>query len=236
MLLTDVADLVLSRACIGCDRIGPVVCVDCWERAADVRLHEVPGDRLPPVVIGTRYDGLGRDAVHALKERGVLAMAEAVGAWLAIAIAQIAPGNIPVSLVPIPAHPRSVVARGVDTLDRIGRRATGLLRASGHPVRLVPALERRVDRGRQVGMGARQRRVAVAGAMAARATAAGQLEDCRLIVIDDVVTTGATVGEAVRALRSAGLEVVAVAAACGTPRSGQPGQPSLHALHDRIDP
>lgn len=235
MLWSDIADLVLSRACIACERIGPVVCVACWERAVDVRRHQVPMPGLPPVIVGTGYDGLGRDAVHALKERGVLAMADAVGSWLAISIAEAASRGIPHALVPVPAHRRSLAARGVDTLDRIARRAVTLLREGGHAVQVVPALERTLDRGRQVGMGAHDRRIAVSATMRVRDRAAQQLAGHRLIVIDDVVTTGATIGEAARALRTAGLEVHAAAAACGTPRSGQSREPGLHALHHGID-
>ena len=85
-------------------------------------------------------------------------------------------------------------------------------------------------------MSARERRVAVAGAMTVRAAALTGTAGASLVVIDDVVTTGATVAEAVRALRAAGLDVSAIAAACGTPRSGQPGEAGLHALDDRVDP
>lgn len=236
MLLADIADLVLSRACAGCARIGSVVCVECWERSVDLRRHDVQTPGLPPITVGTRYDGLARDAVHALKERGVLAMADPIGAWLAIAIAQSAVGRAPLVLVPIPAHRRSVVARGVDTLDRIARRASRLLHVAGRDVRVVQALQRTLDRGRQVGMGAHERRIAVAGAMSVRASALAGTSGASLIVIDDVVTTGATVAEAVRALREAGCGVSAIAAACGTPRSGQSGEAGLHALDDRVDP
>lgn len=235
MLLSDLADLALSRACIGCNRTGPVLCIDCWERAVDLRRHAVPVEGMPPIVVGTRYDGIGRDAVHALKERGVLAVADAVGAWLAVAVAQAAPAHLPQVLIPIPAHRRSVVVRGVDTLERVARRAAMLLRDGGRDVRLVPALVRTADRGRQVGMGARQRRDAVAGSMAVRTSVVRSLSGNALVVVDDVVTTGATAGEAVRALAEAGLPVTGVAAACGTPRSGEPGQPGLHALDHGID-
>ena len=236
MLLSDLADLVLSRACIGCDRTGAVLCTGCWERAVDPRRHGVPVEGLPPIHVGTRYEGIGRDVVQALKERGVLAATDAVGAWLALAVAQAAPARVPQVLIPVPAHRGSVVARGIDTLDRVARTAALLLRDGGREVHVHPALHRTADRGRQVGMGARQRRIAVAGSMAVRASAARSLVGSSLVVVDDVVTTGATVGEAVRALGQAGLLVTAVAAACGTPRSGESGEPGLHALDHGIDP
>ena len=250
MLLSDIADLVLSRACLGCACPGAVLCVECWERVADARHHDVPIPGMPPVIVGARYDGLGRDAIHALKERGTFAMVDGVAGWLATAIVDALRGAVkaerPPVLVPIPPHRRSVAVRGVDTLDRITRRAAALLGEIGWPVQVAGALERTVDRGRQVGMGARDRRMAVVGAMATRPAAASALAGSPIIVVDDVVTTGATVGEAVRALRAAGLDVVAVAAACGTPRSGTPrsgksrsgksGEAGLHALDDRIDP
>ena len=106
MLLADIADLVLSRACAGCARIGSVICVECWERSVDLRCHEVESPGLPPITVGARYDGMARDAMHALKERGVLAMADPIGAWLALAVAA-SGAREPLVLVPIPAHRRS---------------------------------------------------------------------------------------------------------------------------------
>lgn len=235
MLLADIADLVLSRACAGCARIGSVVCVECWERSVDLRCHEVEAPGLPPITVGARYDGMARDAMHALKERGVLAMADPIGAWLALAVAE-SGAREPLVLIPIPAHRRSMATRGVDTLDRIARQASRVLHAAGREIRVMHALQRTLDRGRQVGMSARERRVAVAGAMTVRASALTGTAGASLVVIDDVVTTGATVAEAVRALSVAGLQVAAVAAACGTPRSGQSGEAGLHALDDRVDP
>lgn len=231
-MLSDLADLVFSRACRGCEHLGPVLCAACWDAAADLHVHRTRVDDLPAVHVATRYDALAKDCMIALKEHGVLAMARPLGAWLALAIA--ACGPAPMDLVMIPPHRTSLGARGVDTLDLIARQATTFLSGHGIDIRIMPLLLRTVDRGRHVGRGASERQRAVDGSMRAR-DIARRGSDRAVVVVDDVVTTGATVHEAVRALRVAGVHVHAVAAVSGTPRSGQAGEPGLHAAHHGID-
>jgi len=229
-----IADLVLSRACIGCDRLGPVMCPECWDRAVDVRTHRGRGAGSVPIIVGTTYGALVRDAVTALKDRGLLAMAEPIGGWLAVAVASAVPTASAIDLIPIPAHRASVAARGLDTLDRITRHAAEILREGGRSVHITPRLRRGIERGRQVGRDAEARRRSVAGTFCIRRDRWPRAD--HLVVVDDVVTTGATVREALRVLREAGIDVAAAAAACGTRRSGQSGEPGLDSLDDGIDP
>ena len=120
--------------------------------------------------------------------------------------------------------------RGIDTLEAIAERAAGELRAAGWRAQCVPMLRRQVDGGRHVGRSAQGRRSAVRGTMAVDDRVLdrgahrveqrlGQRSD--IVVVDDVVTTGATVNEAVRTLRRFGLDVAGVAAVAGTQRRGE---------------
>jgi len=84
------------------------------------------------------------------------------------------------------------------------------------PVRVVSALRVRRSLQDQAGLGIEQRRRNVAGAFAVRAGVSVAGRCC--VVVDDVVTTGASSAEAVRALQQAGATVLAVAAVCATPR------------------
>ena len=124
-------------------------------------------------------------------------------------------------LVPVPSAPGAVRARGEDTVLAVARAAARTLRAGGTDAVAVAALRhtRRVADSR--GLGAAARRSNLAGAFEVRPDRVPRLRGRRVVVVDDLVTTGASVTEAVRALRCAGV-VHAVAAAV----AGAPGRPS----------
>jgi len=78
----------------------------------------------------------------------------------------------------------------------------------------VPALEHRRRVADQAGLTATDRAANLTGALQARL----DLHGVRVIIVDDVVTTGATLAEAARALRAAGAEVLAAAVIAATER------------------
>jgi predicted amidophosphoribosyltransferase len=239
-LLGDVADLALSRACVACEAIGSVLCPRCSAALTAVRRHEVSAREspdigeareqgvplsLPPVIVASNYEGATKRLIIAHKEQGVLGLSPALGAMLAASIVVLGEG--PFAIVAIPPHRDSVRHRGIDTLEVIAERAAGELRAAGWRARCVPMLRRRIDGGRHVGRSAEERRSAVRGTMAVDGRVIGRGAhrlDHRtdIVVVDDVVTTGATVREAVRTLRRSGIEVAGIAAIAGTKRRGYP--------------
>ncbi len=158
---------------------------------------------------GDYADPLAR-LVVALKDDGAWQLADPLGALLARATSALAPGPDCV-LVPMPSSPQAVRVRGYDharALAKVCARRVGL------PQR---ALLRKVrSAGDQVGLDRQSRLGAQAGTMVA------EPGRCRVVVVDDVVTTGSTAAEAVRALRAAGHEVVGLAAICETPRRTSP--------------
>ena len=222
-LTTDIADIVLSRACTCCGELGQVLCESCRAGMIDVQHHYVRdgGDWLPPVVVASLYEGDAKRVIIAHKQRGVLALTSALGTMLALAIGALTPG--PVVIVAIPGHRSSVGRRGVDTLAAITRGASGVLSESGWNAVVSPLLTRSGDDGQQVGRSARERRSAVRQTMVVDAAewrrvrawdSGGQIA---VVVVDDVVTTGSTAAEAVRALTAAGIQVIGIAAVAGTP-------------------
>lgn len=231
MLHDDLADLVLSRVCVRCERAGPVLCPACWDAVID--LHPLNADRTDGVrgFATTRYVDAAQRALIEFKEHGVLALARPLGAWLALAIAETGPP--PVCVVPIPPHRASVTARGVDIVDLLLRHARAHLLRNRYRIRRAPALERVVDQGRLVGRGARARQAAVAHTM--RACRVDVAPGERLVIVDDIVTSGATVREAVRALVATGVQVDAVAAVAATPRSRKSREPGLYTAHHGIN-
>lgn len=216
-------DVVLPQDCVGCGVPGRVLCGTCRSTlvAQPAWLSALDG---VPVCAASRYDGTAREAILAYKEHGNRALARELGAALAIAVSHvhIGPSHIgPSLIVPIPPSPGSVRARGEDVLARVAWTALGLLRAHGRSVRRPRPVVLRAARrwSDQAGLDARARRTNLAGAMVARAPRPDERRHA-VIVVDDVITTGSTIIEAVRALRTSGWRVQAAAAVCATPLRG----------------
>jgi ComF family protein len=146
------------------------------------------------------YDGPVRALVAALKFRGALPVAELMAAQLA---ATAPPALLEhATLVPVPLHPARRRARGFDQAARI---AEALARRRGLP--LAVCLERAGAATRQLGAG-RGARLA-AGRLAIAAS--GAVPE-RVVLLDDVHTTGATFDACARVLRTAGARHVAALA------------------------
>lgn len=218
-LAADAADVVLSRACAACDRPGSVLCEEC-RRA----LIAAPGHRpaIRPLWFGADYGGVVRAAVLAHKEEGMRALSDPLADLLVAAVhgalAQTAGPSTawaPVLLVPIPPHRTSLRRRGRDTVAETAQAA-----ARRMPRTRVAHLLRRVrETDRQAGRGASARQdTAGAFAVGARWREGARAGAPPLVVlVDDVVTTGATVSEGARALAAGGIAVTAIACIASTP-------------------
>lgn len=243
-------DLVAGSTCFGCAAPGRPWCPRC---AATPAPHpwccwpDPPPAGLVPPWAATPYAGAVRDAVVAHKERRVLPLAATLGGWLALAVAAAleeegpapgGPGPAPVVLVPVPSRRAGVRARGHDATARMTRAAaSGLRPVLGVPVVVAPLLRLRAGVLDQSGLTASARAANLDGSMAcdARRLAglAHRVGRARVVVCDDVVTTGATVREAQRALEASGVPVVAVAAVAATTlrRKGSSGLSPAPATH-----
>ncbi|WSX60763.1 hypothetical protein OG504_32090 [Streptomyces sp. NBC_00986] len=124
-------------------------------------------------------------------------------------------GQAPVLLVPVPSARSTVRARGHDPARRIALAAAGELRRSGTPARVVAVLRQRRWVADQSGLNSRQRLDNLAGALEVVAGGARLLASGPVVLVDDLMTTGASLREAARAVREAiagGGEVGATAA------------------------
>ncbi|MFJ1568545.1 ComF family protein [Streptomyces erythrochromogenes] len=207
----ELAGLVLPVDCAGCGAVRVLVCADCrgalsGAAAGLVRPSPRP-EGLPVVQAAAAYEGAVRAVLLAHKERGALPLAGVLGAALAAAVLAggTGPGPGEVALVPVPSARRQVRARGHDPARRIALAAAGRLRQAGVPARVAPVLGLRRAVADQAGLGARERRENLAGALAVRRDGARLTGGARIVLVDDVVTTGATLAEAARAVRAAGL-------------------------------
>ncbi|WP_427922077.1 ComF family protein [Streptomyces sp. cg40] len=109
----------------------------------------------------------------------------------------------PVLLVPVPSARGVVRARGHDPARRIALAAAGELRRSGTPARVVAVLRQRRWVADQSGLNSRQRLDNLAGALEVAAGGARLLVGGQVVLVDDLMTTGASLREAARAVREA---------------------------------
>ncbi len=208
----ELAGLVLPVDCAGCGAVRVLVCAGCREAlggagAGPVRPSPRPAG-LPVVWAAAVYDGGVRGLLLAHKERGALPLAGVLGAALAAAVlagGTGGPGGAgEVALVPVPSARRQVRARGHDPARRIALAAAGRLRRAGVPARVAPVLGLRRAVADQAGLGARERRENLTGALAVRRGGRRLTDGARIVLVDDLITTGATLAEAARAVRAAG--------------------------------
>jgi predicted amidophosphoribosyltransferase len=216
-------DLFLGGACVGCLRPGPSLCGWCRkELQAPPRLTPpaaaLPG--LPPVFSVTGYDGVAKAALLAHKEEGRLPLARPLGQALALSCCAVLTSSrwarASVELVPTPSPRSRVRERGHDPLMRITRACATALRQAGVPTCVRPVLRVTSDVADQAGLSAGQRRTNLHHAFTA--TTRGRRLTGTVIVVDDIVTTGATALEATRALGAVGYDVAGVAVIAATVR------------------
>ena len=150
------------------------------------------------------YDGPARALVRALKFRGAVGLADPMAAQVVAAAPTglLGEGH---ELVPVPLHPARARRRGFNQAERL---AAAIGSRAGMPV--ADCLRRRGSgRARQLGRGRSERLAGIAGAIDLRP---GHAAPARAVLVDDVVTTGATLAACAAALCAAGTaDVVAVA-------------------------
>jgi predicted amidophosphoribosyltransferase len=207
-LSAALVDLILPRGCIACGRPGGSLCARC-EPAGLVRVDAAG----LPVVAAGHYTGGVRTALLAYKEHGRRDLAASIGSLLARAVAG-APRGV---LVPVPSTARAARARGGDHVLRLARVAARV--ASNQPAPGVSAVATPLRLVRRVrdsaGLGVYERASNLDRAM----TAEDPARDYRVaVIIDDILTTGATVREAARALEAAGWYVAGAAVVAATAR------------------
>jgi predicted amidophosphoribosyltransferase len=194
--LATIARMLAAPLCAACGSACPadeVVCASCDRRLrASVPPSAGPPPGLDAIHSCAGHDGVARDLVRALKFGRLMTVAPLMAARMAQAPVGILGG----ALVPVPAAPLRLRSRGFDPAAEI---ALGLARVTGLP--LSDCLRRRGSR-RQVGRSRAQRlgeppRIRLAAPPPHRA-----------VLVDDVLTTGATLAACARELRRGGAGAV----------------------------
>jgi len=226
---TGLVDLALPPQCLACDRHVAVdggLCAVCWgelrpiERPYCQRLGIPFSYDLGPGALSAEaiadpppfercrsvahFDAVARRLVHGLKYRDHMELARWMGAWMARAGAElVAEADV---VVPVPLHRMRLWSR---RFNQSAALAEAIARAGSK--RFAPTALRRIRATtQQVGLSARERDANVRGAFRVAADEAMKIAGRRVLLVDDVYTTGATVKAATRALIRGGAAAVDV--------------------------
>lgn len=235
-LIAAVLDLVWPLACGGCERAGVRWCADCAALIGGPAVPALPTPcprGLPPVWAVAPYDGPVRRAVISWKDEGrhdlTGPLAAGLTSSLTAALEQSGRAT-PVWVVPMPSRGPARRDRGADPIRELARRAAVSVRRAGREVHVVPVLRHRRAVADQSGLDAAGRAANLAGALEVRPALRDRVAGAVCLLVDDVVTTGATLAEGAAALRRAGADPAGAAVLAATRRerrrtsNGVPGQ------------
>lgn len=213
-------DLIYPPSCVVCEKaVNQYLCPDCIEK---IQLIDYPYCRTCGAPSETArcgecrerafvfesgrsagvYEGVLREAIHAMKYTFHPAVAGPLGDLMAERFVRLYPGGKTDVVVPVPIHRSRMLVRGFNQSEQLARR---MCQRISLPVEAGLLYQARKTR-HQVDLPQEQRESNVRGAFAVRD--APKLFGKRVLLIDDVFTTGATLNEAASALLAAGARSV----------------------------
>jgi ComF family protein len=219
-IATPLLDFIFPPLCVSCGyRLTPLestICDSCWGKvkrlAPDDTLLAIARKRLCQE---GELDGIAacwlfekegplQQLIHKLKYDGMTDVGEMLGRIVAKSLDASFTAHAPTVIIPLPLHRTRKRERGYNQSECIGR---GLARERQLPMR-PKALERTRFTSTQTHLDHLARVENVRGAFSVSAKEKLSLQGAAVLLVDDVITTGATMGEAARALRDAGVEKV----------------------------
>ncbi|UUL77874.1 phosphoribosyltransferase family protein [Pseudarthrobacter sp. Fe7] len=260
----DLLALAVPVDCVCCGAEDRTLCASCSNRIRQLTrqpfraesgapaLMDVDGTiRLPVVAAGVYRDELAQGLLS-FKRHGQYQLGRSLGRGLAVAVRAAVTGGNGFLLVPVPTGTAAYVKRGFSPVHLLLKEAAGqlpgldvadVLRKKPGAGSLWPGGHmgsgghRGLAGQKGLGRGARSQRVR--GSMQAKSGARTSVSGRPCIIIDDVLTTGATIGEAARALHLAGAKVrgAVVLAATRPPDATDPGTQgaAAHGIHRELE-
>jgi ComF family protein len=225
--LTDVVDLLFPRVCLTCQHLVPratpsLACRACWARVTPLPRPQCPRcghpgrggachwcRHLSPSMTGVRSccwadNPTARDLLHAMKYDAWSRVADDLAVHMArLDVSAMAPPGQRI-LVPVPLAEGRLKERGYNQSERLAR-ALGRLWGAPAP---LPLLRRTRETPSQTRLTLEQRLTNVANAFQADAGQVNRLGDVAYFLVDDVITTGATLNACADALASAGARTI----------------------------
>lgn len=183
--------------CVHCERVGDFFCEICWEEEVELanETHHIPQvDHIEAITALATHQGAIRSAIHALKYEHVPEVAQPLGEALAAKIPWTIDG-----IIPIPLHFTRLAERGYNQANLL---AEAMAAHMNCPV-FAQSLIRTKATVSQVTLNAEERHQNMQGVF----TVAGSVVP-RILLIDDVCTTGSTLGSAALALKEAGAKTI----------------------------
>jgi ComF family protein len=225
-------DIALPTLCVACREPvdGEGVCANCWAKLSFIEPPYCPKLGIPFVYdpgpgllsmeaiadppayqrarAAVRYDDVARTLVHALKYQDRTDLAPAMGRWMARAGRELL--DEADVLIPVPLHWRRAWGR---RYNQSGALARVIARQSGVGV-ATEALRRIRPTQQQIGLSRPQRASNVQGAFKVAGARQSEIAGRRVILVDDVLTSGATTDACARALlraKAASVDVLVFA-------------------------
>jgi len=225
-ILTALLDLALPAECAGCTEPGRPWCPACADNLAEVLFPEPrlvrpdpPPPRLPSTTAAGRYAGVLRRLVTAYKDEGRRDLGPVLAPLLRASVdAACAAAPPTVLVVPVPSSRSATRRRGDVPVTELARAAIRQEGTVPTAFVLTPALRPVRAVADQARLGHLERVRNLSGAYAVRPGWSSRLHSAPVVLVDDVVTTGATLAEAARAVRAAGGQVLAAATLAATER------------------
>ncbi len=201
---TALLDLLFPPRCAFCGRVGVHgVCAACERSLPRMETALREGAGFGRCAVPLRYEGAVRTALLRFKFHGVRSAAEGLGALLAQCAAEELGGQFDV-VTWAPVSDKRRRERGYDQAYLLARQA-----AKAWGAEPVAMLRKRRDNAQQSGLDAAARRGNVIGVY--EAAEREKVENARILLVDDIITTGATLGECARVLKEAGAQSVVCA-------------------------
>ncbi|MEM7778882.1 MAG: ComF family protein [Pseudomonadota bacterium] len=202
--VAPVVDLVYPPRCPMCGvsvANHGALCADCWGL-----LEFASEDPDGEVNAATIYNDASRQLILAFKHGRKIALAPLLARLMASKLPDADQDKSPL-LIPVPLHRFRLWARGYNQAGLLARE----LARMGKGTLLVDGLERQKRTPGLGGLGRQERKAALAGAIRVRRTARQRIADADIILVDDVLTSGATSEVCAAALLEAGASSVRIA-------------------------